>query len=127
MDIDEMPAGRELDALVAEKVMGYSVYRDPAGYMYRFVLVPQNAGPDNPPFCDTQLELVQPFSTDIAAAWQVVTKMRERDYWVFMGIFPSYSYVLFTEDKSPLEYRADTGVNEVPLAICRAALKAVET
>lgn len=79
MDIDKLEAGRELDALVAERVMEIDLaavrdevgwYKHPDGYTRR-----------EPPCL--------PYSTEIAAAWEVVEKL-----------------------------------GAVPLAICRAALKA---
>jgi hypothetical protein len=53
-----MKPGRELDALIAEKVMGLFTNGEPDfGYTY---------------------ETIPPYSTDIAAAWEVVEKMVSR-------------------------------------------------
>jgi len=91
MRVDEMEAGRELDALVAEKVMGWE-------YEARSLFRP---------------------SQDIAAAWEVVEKLK---------MCCGYSHgrgdpfaMLECEKFSTLVVCADT----VSLAICRAALKAV--
>ena len=115
---DEMPAGREMDALVAEKVMGWRMMR---GHW-----VPPEAAPEtNILACPTS---TYRYSTDIAAAWEVVEKVnllepygdtlwKDQRGWVF-GVHDvdgaGYAY----EDVTVI---ADTA----PLAICRAALKAV--
>ena len=120
-EILNMPAGREMDALVAEKVMGWSrgtyhsdgvdYLRDPEGTSH--LNVPQ-------------------YSTDIAAAWQVVEKIRTKypviristgdlmgKYWQchMADAWREVSH----EDDSDWFANAPTA----PLAICRAALLAV--
>ena len=99
-----MKAGRELDALIAEKVMGWRLQAEP----YTCWNLP-----------DGDQRIYTPnFSTDIAAAWRVVEKMRSPDFrlnregdWVccFGGT------VAFCGD-------GDTAA----LAICRAALATLE-
>lgn len=109
-----MEAGRELDALAAEKVMGWTVqlivgpqdafeeWRDPRGWRY---------GPEP-----------KPYSTDIAAAWQVVEQMQGReltdiavswdirdDKWCWVARFGRTERTGYT----------------APTAICRAALAAL--
>lgn len=105
MNYDEMPAGREMDALVAEKVMGIKRGDRPGEWLNEL----------GNWLCDT--EDIPPYSTSISAAWEVVDKMdcyfkmTRSDlglYWEFYGPKLGFSY-------------APT----VPLAICRAALKAV--
>lgn len=92
----ERKAGRELDALVAEKVMGVETMQK----LYPSMMAKGGAW-------------LPHFSTDIAAAWEVVEKMRREGY-----IFD-------------IEIRKDyVGVNcehceSAPLAICLAALRAV--
>jgi len=109
-------AGRELDALVAEKVMGWkpSMFSN-----YPWQLVP----PDGD---GSAVRQVPNYSTDIAAAWLVVERMCE---------FPSYVSLGFGKW---LQFRVDiaTGAGRevmnsrafaktAPLAICNAALAAV--
>lgn len=105
-------AGRELDAEVAEKVMGLDrkPWTDEDDVMH---------------FPPTEL-----FSTDISAAWQVVEKMREH----------TKQCVLVEASTNPEEYLCTVGrhyrgqwfkshqskADTAPLAICLAALKAVE-
>lgn len=155
--IDQMQAGRELDALVAEQVMGWPVlgwttcaYADgewtmhpgdePSGFMVHaehapvylrtchcadvdvedLELVEEDRIFGHYTFC---LDVVPRFSTEIAAAWQVVEKMRS------LGWFYSVSDVIeinehlarFFKPDQPDAQAMDASVS---LAICRAALKA---
>jgi hypothetical protein len=93
---------RELDALVAEKVMGLDVRKDDGGY---------SAYQLN----NTIYMMIAPYSTDIAAAWEVVTKMDKTACDVSL-------------EKSGLNWTATfAAVSETALtperAICLAALK----
>jgi hypothetical protein len=101
-----MKAGRELDALIAEKVMGFDK---------RIV-----SKVDGMPYAD-----VLHYSTQIADAWLVVEKFPN------VAIFgPNDSWLVrFSDDDGSIythpvdePARADTA----PLAICLAALKAVD-
>ena len=93
------PAGRKLDAWVAEKVMGLPVTAKKKRFEYVHIA---------------------PFSTDISAAWEVVEKMQQTkfvrvqcdngDYWCKIG-----------GEILGVKAQGDTA----PLAICRAALLAV--
>ena len=109
MNYDDMPAGRELDALVAEKVMGQETteWTDGLGGTGVTFFAP-----------------VEPYSTDIAAAWEVAEKLIQTlgiaveqpfhdGIWrcTIFGLWPK-KWVCHGET--------------APLAICRAALKAVE-
>jgi hypothetical protein len=116
-----MVASRELDAIVAEKVMGWSytrfmnnVHRVSARHpvWQEFIVVPR-------------------YSTDLAAAWQVVEKLAtgyrnvlientaellgKRRYWVDIKEHGDLGMIDIAKAN------ADTA----PLAICLAALKAV--
>ena len=116
---DEMPAGRELDALVAEKVMGRETTHWTDG------------------FGDTGVTFfapVEPYSTDIAAAWEVVERINMNGYDVHIDrVKPLRSasrlwYVAFLKGprvhQKPIKGDGhDPGC--LPTAICRAALKAV--
>ena len=111
-----MKPGRELDALVAEKVMGYCFWVSDDGIYKISVGVP---GLD----CAVQLfeESDLPlFSTDIAAAFEVVEKLEEE------GIFLRLSNVT-----GHGKWRCCIGhgyltpfVETASMAICLAALKA---
>jgi hypothetical protein len=122
-----MKAGRELDALVAEKVMGWTV--DPIYRMYTGSVVRHAAGHN--------LETRFNPSTDITAAWEVVEKMRALGLWVEINL--GYEFDGPSIDCIIGEYGAAGGIIEglrhgekqwseeadtAPLAICLAALKA---
>jgi hypothetical protein len=120
MNYDEMPAGREMDALVAEKVFGTTA-----------------------PHRIMAAHHLPPFSTDIEAAWEVVEKMRDRmagviyfppssvepprGSWV-AGVQDAGSMVAWFEGMlygdPPDQILPWSYAETAPLAICRAALKA---
>ncbi len=118
MDIDTMPAGREMDAEFAEKVMGWHKlgekqqsmcqpkYWEKLKEMFWVML---------PPGSDIW-EAVPYYSTEIADAWCVWLKLLEIDPSAIIG----KGYVgLHQDHMGPTDIvQADT-----PLAICRAALK----
>lgn len=118
---------RQIDALVAEKVMGWRYVYD---YDTIYTIDPDTDKP----------EIVPKYSTDIVAAWQVVEKLPydprpkgERYYecegftlmklhdgrW-FAGWYEIIPYE-GSHDMSEYSVVADTA----PMAICLAALKAV--
>jgi hypothetical protein len=122
---------RELDAAVAEEVMAQKVETNDRGEW--MLLTPMTV----PGWADHVSELPH-YSTDIAAAWQVVEKIRGRGLGIFLvdpthemqnvetGEWggpkgPACAFIdgAFTEDITCV-----AGVT-VPEAICRAALKAV--
>ena len=124
-----MKAGRELDALVAEKVMGWHqserqpyIFHNDDGYPY---------------VLDKEYNLRCPHSkflpsTSIAAAWRVVEKFCDeksanfpQDVHVEWNGFHWFCY-LNTEQMIATENDAITA-DTAPLAICLAALKAVES
>ena len=128
VNIDELPAGPELDALVAEKVMGwYSnelVWCDKGGSVGYWVSdeVRFREGGHWPAFHP---------STDIKAAWEVVENLKS-----LSGIGGWFSIEVPSGDivragfQSHLghagEWRHRSNATSAPLAICRAALKTVE-
>lgn len=125
MDIENMQAGREMDALVAEKVM---VSTDPCSGPMDLV-EPHNDG-GYIPACkkcsyigwdEPSHELViPPYSVDISAAWQVV-KVYDPEYNVKLyNHGDGWTFVIY---KDATHYEADALTPE--LAICRAALKSL--
>jgi hypothetical protein len=109
-------AGRELDALVAEKVIGIPVKKFEDGS-----------------WLTTTGENIEPYSTDIAAAWEVVEHMRTT-HWldVFSLMSPSdESKFWFAGFEKKWHGRSYAGIYDreagdtAPHAICAAALKAV--
>lgn len=139
--MEQLTTGRELDALVAEKVMGYSrvdVPRDVNGENEGVTLWPPNVD-----VAEYQWPYVGPvqiysfcpmYSTDIAAAWQVVEKMQERGMWAQLrtpfgkgkmddGFWCGFTPMLTTGWNGRPDH--NTSAAMMPLAICLAALKAV--
>lgn len=126
-EILNMPAGRDLDALIAEKVMGWT--RETYWVATLTIATGQREdeersglmGPDG----IRDVDNYPCYSDDIAAAWEVVEKLRyeysitvettrTRRQEILAGFFVPNSY------KPTARAVADTA----PLAICRAALLA---
>lgn len=141
MQIDKMPAGREMDALVAEAVMEWKVFY---GSYNGYDLLDNEVAQGFPPTGDLKgipYEIPQ-YSANIAKAWEVVKKIKRTHYWgygdfhLIWGNFGesgtpkgpggqvccpnklAWLCAVETEQKSLSSY-ADTA----SLAICRAALK----
>lgn len=150
---DTMPAGREMDALVAEKVMGLAYHKwqegtitvctgdcdpecvcDCVGEAGGFVCALCGSGREAKYWNIEKLNDANTFcgyhgrySTDIAAAWEVVEYMRSIGF-----ALDSYSSgkgeeghswtdAIFVKSLDEILVRAET----FPLAVCRAALKAI--
>ncbi len=129
MNINTMPAGRELDALVATKVMGWRTAHFDASYG-KWIGVP----------LDDYWEDVPAYSTDLAAAWPLLDRFgfvvgphfqagwstdpsgMPRDGWFVFRDWESSVRSTFDEDSD----RWALAIAEtLPLALCRAALKMV--
>ena len=120
---------RELDAKVAEKVMGLEVFTSRQDWMQKGMphIAEWAESVIYPAFWHPKFELatvVDPYSTDIKAAWEVVEKLGE-DGWI-VTLHRDFKWYCdltwFTEDDT-----ASTSVeaNTLPEAICKAALAAV--
>lgn len=107
----ELEVGRELDMRIAEMVMNWHAptRRCPHWYPKSDDLAMNILGPEVPNY-----------STDIAAAWEVVEKLHEDFAFTCEYVGHLYVVQLWSNTKKVIA-SADT----VPLAICRAALKAV--
>jgi len=120
-----MEAGKQLDALVAEKIFGYKVFRRDYVDGARFFFEDTDGAPTY---------LYMNYSTDIAAAWEVVEKLRElnngsvlefrltwsgKEYGIPGFVFRIWESDLPHVDLLPFEAKT------APHAICLAALKAV--
>jgi hypothetical protein len=112
MDIDMMPAGREMDALIAKNIFEWTIVKTKRNNWFELqsgLWKPDDGATDFPHY-----------STDIAAAWQVIEKMRGEESGMRVYRIESMSYWQFGFRGAPWA-EADTA----PLAICRAALKTV--
>jgi hypothetical protein len=115
-------AGRELDALIAEKVMGWKWY-DHTGYAIRYFRPPNrfNYGAIAEGGEVTYLDSLPRYSTDMAAAWEVAETfdaVQVGRAWNLDGNSAGYHCQLDVDNVNAF---AETA----PLAICRAALLAV--
>lgn len=128
-----MTAGRELDVLIAEKVMGWyytkhpcpeklfpHVKPSPSFFPSYFKWTPEkeekHPGIGNGIACPK-------YSTDISAAWEVVEKINQREIQVIIkNTVDGYNVEL----KSELNSLCYQDAISAPLAICLAALKVVE-
>ena len=133
MSIDEMPAGRKMDALVAERVMGFRREVDDTsdynGVRHgNEVLIPPGETLDSLrdmlprkgeiPF---GYFVTARYSTDIAAAWQVVERITQPPLTAEEAERAANTRFGFWWDEANLwAYSAP----EAALLICRAALKA---
>jgi hypothetical protein len=126
-----MPAGREMDALVAERVMEIRVY------WHHYYLTGDGKLTKCGPFlngqdsCESVNRKVAGYSTDISAAWRVVEKMRDAlGHWELAHHIddPRKCYAEFGGEYEPYDgWHTCKGcalADTAPLAICRAALLA---
>lgn len=114
-----MKPGRELDILVAEKVMGW-VNHGELGY------APPETLPSREYFekyLSPQFE-VEPYSSQIHTAWEVVSALLKRGFdFNLSGVSPHQAGWVATFDQGQFgKFHARADVAE---AICLAALKAV--
>jgi hypothetical protein len=131
-DIREMPAGPEMDALVAELVMGWRPYENGRQYCDLSCGLPADRDVDDFIHYSCSYEIPDDWSpsTDIAAAWLVIDKMRAAGWWWKLESFGgptggwSVVYEAWTDhmDNPELTRRIIWRAETVPLSICRAAL-----
>lgn len=120
---DSLPVGRELDALVAQKVMGWvEVEKKPIANAYGQTVIEDYVGKPN--FAAPQPVLVPRYSMMIQEAWKVADKLRDSAQFVAVisgkgpqGVQPWICKV--NREGGFIEERADTAAH----AICLAALK----
>jgi len=109
-EILNIPSGRELDVLVAKQIFGFGVMV----WINHPDIDPKVVTPD-------EIDLLH-YSTDIAAAWEVV------NHFVSRRKRPKIDRVAENEWRVQLDDFDENAVaysSSAPLAICRAALLAV--
>ena len=129
-EILNMPAGREMDALIAEKVMGHTVDKRER-YVKSSILSKRR----QPMHKITELFVggyyLRKYSESIEAAWEVVNKIcvsAPNDCWTGPTMQINYEHdsceVIFTNlDSIDCAVESVQAIAEsAPLAICRAAL-----
>lgn len=119
MRIDKMPAGREMDYMIGKEIMKLKGVREgtkgPEGKPYKgweYVFVD----------IDGSNQPVPNYSTDIAVAWEVVEKLNGSGCQ--LALKPVGGSGIW-ECKNLLPGGKSAQSGNVPLAICRAALKAM--
>lgn len=136
--MSELSAGRELDALVAEVVMGY-VWRCPKWTRntahwpepLKALMPPDNTWTDYEALRGNEVEAadfdreVPKFSTNIAAAWTVWDKLAKEHSWELAWRKTPFREGWFIADAGEYELVTLGFGATVPLAICDAALAAV--
>lgn len=127
-----MKPGRELDALIAEKVMGYKVFR--WGDSDSLFVAPNKAAFDYACNGDTLTCYVDSergfcftmsnYSTKIEDAWQVIEHLITNSSWEFYLThqYNGWNCLFESPDKPIASGSADTA----PHAICLAALEVVK-
>lgn len=116
-----MVAGREFDALIAEKVMGLlGVHLDPFDGEPLYRKMPNPLG----------WSFVPQYSTSIQDAWMVVEKLRvmlRKDFQITLYVSPDDEAHRYEVAITPKSGPATVEQGEtMPLAICLAALHAVQ-
>lgn len=109
---------RKIDALVAEHVMGLPVSYDSEYAHLPSIIIDQATG---------SYDAIPHYSTDIAAAWEVVEKLcdesipeNEQYSVVVSPYWCEFEHRIYQGEPDAFHAYADTA----PLAICLAALKA---
>jgi hypothetical protein len=109
----EREAGPRLDAEISERVFGVK-----AKPMYGSGSWHEVSGHRNP---------VKRYSSDVAAAWQIVPIMGGKGYWFRLDNIDSEGYwsALFSNDLQIFSDYTGESAETAPLAICLAALAAL--
>jgi hypothetical protein len=131
--IENMPAGREMDALIAKEVMGLEVLDVPIvprEVFNRHWLTDAAHREFMKAYPDGGAKTVSHYSTETSAAWEVVEKLHSMGAWLSISIIPGYKTwdvrgVL--NENTREEHRFINHAESAPLAICRAALLAVSS
>ncbi len=125
MNTDDMKAGREMDILVAEKVMElipcdkwtYS----PMGPFAAFM----NKNCDHVDGSCYDSKYPSKYSTDIAVVWQVVEHFMSMDQGITIrGLF-NWECTIMGKNTNKIKW-TEQYADTAPLAICRAALRVIE-
>lgn len=112
-------AGRELDALVAEKVMGFKLGDEPVGdEIHEVYRAPNGRG-----YYHYQ---IPHYSTSIAAAWEVVPMLdlSLEQFWSVVRFETGFEF--YANPFQLGDYPAYVEAETLPLLLCLAALKAVQ-
>ncbi len=142
MSDTQIGPGRELDALVAEKVMGL-VWDESRCRICGWPLEPWDGTGEIPTGCvlescsqrpapSTRADVPAKYSTSIGIVWLVVEKMQchptTTSRTLRMVVYPySRTYATFDWDEDSDDWAEANGEHATPTAICLAALRVAET
>lgn len=118
-DILNMPAGREMDAQIAQSVFGMRLTKN-HGLAGGFYWVGNGVQ-----FGIMQERDIFAFSTDIAAAWKVTEKFWSVEVNKYLDGKEWRAYVVRLSNDNKSNSDGGSFADTAPLAICRAALLAV--
>lgn len=117
MSFDSLKAGRELDALIGRELFGTNYE-----FVYDDYMIPD---PDDP----IAYDVCPHYSTDIAAAWQVIEKLftliQNQDIHIEHLAVEGEGYWGVSTCYELGEWKDWVRAETAPLAICIAALKAI--
>lgn len=123
VNVAEMQAGLELDALIAERVMGWTWKITRCNPEQRVLVDPYWTNMEVGFWWGRDvLHLVPHYSTEIEAAWDVFERLPAGQIYHHRGGDFSVYWGNARHTSAKMNVRADTA----PLAICLAALAAVE-
>lgn len=130
-EILEMKPGRELDAMVAEKVIGLECYPSHKAWMQSGMPHIQywSGAVQYPAYWNEAHEealSVPDYSTDICAVWEVVDKLKICITPQSIGAPEEYAYMVEYENE-PAVKRIQIFSSTAPEAICKVALSAVSS
>lgn len=126
-----MKPGRELDAVIAEKVLGLNLESEQNpdfgdGLMVR-VCEPKTIQTISGPYRENGLRPLPHYSASMSAAWAVVEQLREKGiYFATTNCHERWDVWLSVNPIDDLVGEATASSVSLPLAICLAALKAIE-
>lgn len=128
MNYRDMPIGREMDAMIAEKVFEWRVVDREAMAFWPSLEEVKKIVKENPHVLGINYHGCPEFSADVGAAFQVVAKMQGRGYWLELKS-PFFEGEQWWAGFTPLYTSGWNGEpdNNMPgssamLAICRSAL-----
>ncbi len=129
-EIVQLQAGRDIDALVAEALgfvpcnaWTYANFGAGGGP----VSIKENCEHEKcyPASEDLPYGGARHYSTEDAPMMEVAREMNARGHWIYMGILSSYCFATIQNSASGEVHHATAGINELPLAVCRAFLLAM--
>ncbi len=127
MNVMELKAGPELDALIAEKVMGLTIRWDwpddehHSDEKVRRVEIERDCVDGKKRMIDEELPR---YSTDISAAWEVMEKIKDT-HDIRLDSYPEHGWIVTVCPRRDVGGATAQEVGPAPHTICLTALKVV--